>query len=145
MTPEQKHLVQTSFVQVLSIADIAAEMFYTQLFCLDPNLKKLFRGEIREQGQKLMHALRLAVAGLDRLDKLVPALEVLGRKHVDYGVEDKDYETVGAAFIATLEKGLGPGFTPEIREAWTAVYTLLAAVMRASAKTHAPLRAELIA
>ena len=134
MTPEQKHLVQTSFAQVLSISDIAAEMFYTQLFRMDPTLIRLFKGEMREQGQKLMYALRLAVSGLDRLDKVAPALETLGRKHAEYGVEDKDYETVGAAFIATLEKGLGPGFTPEIREAWRAVYDLLASIMRDAAK-----------
>ena len=140
MTPEQKQLVQTSFAQVLSIADIAAEMFYTQLFRMDPKLKGLFTGEMREQGQKLMYTIRLAVAGLDRLGRLVPALETMGRRHAEYGVEDKDYETVGAAFIATLERGLGPGFTPEIKEAWIAVYRLLAAIMRAAAKTHVPVR-----
>ena len=31
----------------------------------------------------------------------------------------------------TLEKGLGPEFTPEVRDAWTTVYGVLAATMKA--------------
>ena len=36
---------------------------------------------------------------------------------------------VGAALLWTLEKGLGPDFTPETRAAWTEAYTALAGVM----------------
>ena len=37
------------------------------------------------------------------------------------------YDTVGAALLDTLQTGLGAAFTPELlREAWTAMYTLVA-------------------
>jgi nitric oxide dioxygenase len=48
-------------------------------------------------------------------------------------VKDADYGTVGAALLWTLGEGLGPDFTPETKEAWTAAYTLLAGVMTQAA------------
>jgi hemoglobin-like flavoprotein len=130
MTPEQKSLVQSTFRLVLPIADTAAVIFYDRLFELDPSLRHMFRGDIKEQRQKLMQMIAVAVKGLDRLEELVPAVEALGRRHAGYGVTERHYETVGAALLWTLEKGLGSVFTAEVREAWTAVYQLLAATMQ---------------
>jgi hemoglobin-like flavoprotein len=133
MTSEQRLLVQSSFAKLTSISEVAAELFYQTLFELDPKLKLLFRGDMKEQGRRLMQMIEVAVRGLDRLDALKPALAALGARHVAYGVKDRDYETVGAAFIATLERGLGPDFTPEVKGAWIAVYTLLATTMKTAA------------
>ena len=46
---------------------------------------------------------------------------------------DKHYDTVGAALLWTLEKGLGTAFTPEVKEAWVTVYALLATTMKNAA------------
>jgi hemoglobin-like flavoprotein len=86
-----------------------------------------------EQGKKLMAMIATAVKGLNNPDKLVPAVQQLGRNHVGYGVVDAHYDTVGAALLWTLEQGLGEAFTPEVKDAWAAVYTLLATVMKAAA------------
>ncbi len=126
----QKALVQTSFAQVRPSADAAAALFYRRLFELDPTLRPLFNGDMEEQGRKLMEMIGLAVKGLDRPDTLLPALAALGRRHAGYGVSERDYETVGEALIWTLEQGLGPSFTPDIREAWTALYGFVADTMR---------------
>ena len=133
MTPEQKTLVQKSFAKVLPIADIAAELFYGRLFELDPTLRHMFHGDMKEQGRKLMTMIRVAVANLDRLDEIVPAVEALGERHARYGVEDSHYETVGTALIWTLEQGLGEDFTPETRQAWVEVYGVLTSVMQNAA------------
>ena len=77
-----------------------------------------------------------------KLETILPAVKDLGRRHVGYGVEPAHYETVGTALIATLEKGLGSGFTPEVRAAWIEAYTALAAVMQdAAAGVGAPAKA----
>jgi hemoglobin-like flavoprotein len=133
MNTIQKALVQTSFAQVQPIADAAAALFYRRLFELDPTLRPLFKGDMEEQGRKLMEMLALAVKGLDRPDALLPALAALGRRHAGYGVNEHSYETVGAALLWTLEQGLGPGFTPDIREAWAALYRFVADTMRQGA------------
>lgn len=132
---EQKtvELVQGTFDAVEPIADKAAELFYGKLFELDPELKPLFKGDMAEQGKKLMTMIGLAVRGLNNLEALVPAVQNLGVRHVDYGVKDEHYGTVGAALLWTLEQGLGEAFTEEVKQAWTEVYTVLADTMKSAA------------
>jgi len=93
----------------------------------------MFKSDIREQGKKLMQMITVAVRGLGDLGKLVSAVEDLGRRHVGYGVRKKDYDTVATALLWTLEKGLGPEFTPEVKEAWVETYTILATTMQQGA------------
>lgn len=137
MTPEQKVLVQKSFEKVQPIADVAAQLFYNRLFELDPALRHLFKGDMKEQGQKLMNMLQIAVRGLDRMEQLVPAVSALGQRHASYNVRPEHYTTVGSALIWTLEQGLGEDFTPETREAWITVYEVLTGVMKSAATSLA--------
>jgi hemoglobin-like flavoprotein len=138
MTPKQIELVQTTWEKCVPIADQAAALFYGKLFELDPKLKPLFTSDIKEQGKKLMTMITMAVRGLNDLGRLVPAVEELGRRHVGYGVKDEHYATVGAALLWTLEQGLGSAFTPEVKEAWTEVYTVLATTMQKGASPAVP-------
>ena len=126
-------LVQSSWRQVSAIAPQAGALFYAKLFAVDPALRPLFKGPIEDQAAKLMQMIGVAVGKLDDLDALLPVLGNLGRRHAGYGVQDTHYETVGAALLQTLEQGLGAGFTPAVREAWTEVYGVLADVMSAAA------------
>lgn len=85
------------------------------------------------QSQKLMQVLTTVVADLDHPEAIVPEVEALGVRHAGYGVTLTQYDTVAAALLWTLEQGLGTKFTPDVREAWTAAYTLLAATMKSAA------------
>src|SRR5215207_2566617 len=124
-------LVQQTWEQVLPIADIAAELFYGRLFELDPALRPLFpQSDMTEQKRKLMQMLTVAVRGLARFDELRPALEAMGARHAGYGVVERHYETVGAALIWTLARGLGAAFTPEVQHAWATTYFTIAEVMQ---------------
>jgi hemoglobin-like flavoprotein len=134
LTAVQKSLVQNSFASIATIADDAAVLFYQRLFELDPSLRPMFRGDMKEQRKKLMQMITAAVKGLDRLEQLVPVVQDLGRRHAGYGVADSHYDTVGAALLWTLEAGLGRAFTPDVKEAWTAVYGLLATTMKNAAR-----------
>jgi|GEM_PF-286614 len=129
MTPKQISLVQETWAKVKPIAPQAADIFYNTLFEMDPSLKPLFKNNMTEQGNKLMTMLDTAVKLLNSPDKLIPAVEKLGVRHVDYGVTAAHYDTVGAALLKTLEAGLGDAFTPTVKKAWTAVYTVLAKTM----------------
>lgn len=133
MTPEQATLVKSSWAKVVPIKEQAAAMFYGKLFEIDPALKAMFKGNMEEQGRKLMTVINFAVNGLDRIEAIVPAVQDLGKRHVAYGVKDKDYDTVGAALLWTLEQGLGAEFTAEVKAAWTAVYGVLATTMKQAA------------
>ena len=137
MTNEQIKLVQDSFRQVAPIAETAAQLFYARLFELDPDLELLFKGNLSEQGRKLMQMLGVAVNSLDRMDQLLPVVRSLGARHVSYGVRDKDYDTVGQALLWTLRKGLGEAFTPDVEAAWTNIYSTLASTMQSGSETPA--------
>jgi hemoglobin-like flavoprotein len=133
MTPEQITLVRDSFAKVATIAPAAAAMFYDRLFALDADLQPLFKGDMAEQGRKLMAMIGTAVANLDRRGDIVPAVQALGRRHAEYGVTPGHYETVANALLWTLQQGLGPDFTPAARDAWTSCYVVLSGEMKAAA------------
>lgn len=122
MNRQQIDLVRHSFALVQPIAAQAAALFYDELFAADPSLRTLFRGDMAQQGDRLMAMIGSAVGLLDRPDALLPVLCRLGARHGAYGVADSHYATVGGALLRTLERGLGPAFTPEVRAAWAALY-----------------------
>ena len=137
MTPEQVQLVQDSFAKVAAIRDQAAALFYRRLFELDPGLRPLFKGAMTAQGARLMTALGGVVGSLDQLERILPALRALGRRHAAYGVRPEHYATVGEALIWTLQQALGPAFTREMRRAWIDAYGRLAWTMIAAAEEDA--------
>jgi hemoglobin-like flavoprotein len=133
MTSENQALVRDSFAKLVPIARQAAALFYDRLFSLDPSLRPLFKGDMTEQGRKLMAMIGAAVANLDKLEMIAPAVEDLGRRHVAYGVQPAHYDTVASALLWTLAQGLGEAFTPPVEAAWTEVYTILATTMKKAA------------
>jgi nitric oxide dioxygenase len=133
LTPQQISRVQESFDLVQPMAMAAASVFYARLFDLDPGLRRLFPEDLLDQQRKLMQLLGAGVRGLSRPEQLFPVLRDLGRRHTGYGVRPEDYDTVGAALIWTLERGLGDAFGPDLRAAWTAAYAVMAAAMQEGA------------
>lgn len=129
-------LVQGSWEKVIPIADTAVDIFYTKLFELDPSLKAIFpqdEAAMKGQKNKLRDMLVAAVAGLSNVEKLVPVLQDLGKRHAGYNVEASHYDTVGAALIGTLAAGLGDAFTDEVKDAWVEVYGVMATTMKDAA------------
>lgn len=134
MTPEQIRLVQETFAQVVPIQEKAADLFYNRLFETTPDTKPLFAAaDMGSQGRKLMGSIAYVVGHLGAPEAILPAVRELARRHVGYGVQTAHYASVGAALLWTLEQGLGPAFTPEVREAWGEAYGLLSGVMIAAA------------
>jgi methyl-accepting chemotaxis protein len=131
-------LVQSSWAKVAPISATAGPLFYANLFEADPSLKALFKGDMEQQSAKLMQMISAAVGKLNDLDFLVPVLQQLGQRHGTYGVVPAHYATVGGALLKTLEQGLGADFTPDVKQAWTAVYTVMSDVMIEAASSPAP-------
>jgi hemoglobin-like flavoprotein len=134
-------LIRASFARVAPMQGTVADLFYDHLFAVSPKLRELFPADLHEQKRKLMHMISTAVGGLSDLNALVPAVKALGARHSGYGVTAEHYLLVGEALLWTLELGLGPDFTPEVRSAWTRVYQVLAATMQAGATEAAEVRA----
>jgi len=133
LTEDQKKLVRASITRAERMAEVVGLIFYKRLFELDPSLRRLFQNNIQEQSKKLMATLKMVVDGLEYSQELVASIRSLGRRHVQYGVKEHHYDTVGEALVWALEKGLGAEFPPEARNAWITVYTWLAATMKEAA------------
>jgi hemoglobin-like flavoprotein len=134
MRPETEQLVRESWARFEPIAEQSARFFYDKLFELNPDAQLLFaRTDMDAQGRKVMRMFAELVRTLDQPEALITEVADLGRRHVHYGVRDSDYDSVGTALLWTLERGLGPAFTPEVRNAWTEAYLLLSIVLRRAA------------
>lgn len=129
MTPNQLALVQSSWEKVVPIAPDAAKLFYGRLFEVAPSVRGLFKGDIEEQGKKLMTIITTVVRGLKQFDRLEMAVWQLGRRHVAYGAIEAHYGVVADTLLWTLQQGLGPAFTNDIKEAWQAALNIIAGVM----------------
>lgn len=123
-------LLRRSVARLAPIAEPAAALFYRRLMETDASTRPLFAGtDMAAQGAKLMQALGMALATLERPEALVPKLCEMARRHVADGVERAHYASVGAALLWTLAQGLGEDFTPEVADAWAEAYAVLTDVM----------------
>jgi len=94
-------------VKLVALTSQAAALFYGRLFEIAPVVKSLLRGDMTEQGCKLMATLGAVVNSLGNLEAVLPAASALAKRHVDYGVKAAHYPPVGAALLWTLEQNLG--------------------------------------
>ena len=90
-------LLESSFAAIAPRGHQLTEVFYRNLFADYPAVISLFSGvDMGEQRKKLLASLKLAVENLRRPAVLVPALEAMGARHVDYGAREEHYPAVGA-------------------------------------------------
>ena len=133
MTPKQIELVQSTWAHIAPQSVHAAEVFYSRLFQLEPTLRYMFPPDMSLQRRTLMEMLNFVVNGLYCFDALVSEFKELGRRHVDYGVEEWQYDLVREALLGMLGEKLGERFTPEVEAAWAETYDRLADVMKSAA------------
>lgn len=134
MTPLQIDLVQDSFALIVPRRAEASAIFYKRLFALAPETRSLFRGNLVEEGRKLMQVLATIVRNLGNLGPLLDSVEYLGQRHVAYGVREAHYAVVGEVLIDTLHECLGESFTPQTERAWAYAYTILSGRMIRAAR-----------
>lgn len=129
MTNRQIQLVKDSWNYVAPISDVAADLFYNRLFEVAPGVRPLFKGDIRQQGHKLMGMLSMIVSKLDSLEILLDEIKKLAQRHNKYGAHPAHYQVVGECLIWTLAKGLGEKWNKELEESWIAAYSILSGAM----------------
>ncbi len=130
---EQKKILRSTWIKVLTAGDAAGEIFYQRLFELDPDLQPLFSStDMTAQRKKLIQSLSLVINSLSDPEPLIAYLQALGRRHVEYGVSDRHYDTVEAALLLTLEQVLGEAWNDAVRDAWSDAYGVVAGVMKSN-------------
>ncbi len=129
MTPQQKELVRKTFESLQPKKDLLSDLLYKKLFELEPKSQALFRGDMIEQQRKLTRMLHISVENLDNPAELQPMLFNLGQIHHSAGIEEHHFSSFGEAMVFAVKTVLGKDFTPEVEDAWKAVYLYLASTM----------------
>ncbi len=142
MTPEQIALVQRSYRELIDHGqtDALAVRFYERLFAGDPAVEALFSTDPVVQRAKFVDELGAIVWAISNLTTLLERTHELGARHVDYGVVSSQYRGVGDALLGALADVEGDGFGPELLEAWTMAYNLVAETMMHGADEAARLK-----
>jgi len=122
--------LETSFDLVAPRGDELVDTFYTRLFATAPAVEPLFaRTDLAHQKTMLLATLVLLRKSLRDLGAVVPKLQELGRRHVDYGARPEHYPVVGEVLIDSMAEVAGPQWRPEYGRAWAAALAVVAGVM----------------
>lgn len=125
--------LRQSWTELEKLGDQAAAYFYATLFTLDPSLRDMFPAAMSGQRDRLLAALGHIVSHVDDGPTLTAFARQLGRDHRRFDVRPEHYPLVGQALLHTLERGLGPAWTPELAARWTRAYELVAGLMMEAA------------
>jgi hemoglobin-like flavoprotein len=135
MTEEQITLVKNSWKMFQKVdAGLIGDVFYSKLFCDNPQLRSMFPFSMKQQHKKLIDMLSVIIAKLDDLSEITADIKIMARRHEGYGVKPQHYRLAGNALIWTLKRGLGGDWNDDLEKAWMAAYTKLAEAMIAAAR-----------
>lgn len=142
MTPAQLRLLQRSFNKVEPVADQFGTLFYERLFAIAPEMKPLFRTDIKAQQSKFMKVIGevvqlhlraiicLPATAQTSGEALLPGAYWSGKLHAAYGVRMEDFESMKQALLWALQQMLKDDLTPEVQDAWVAAYDIVVQAMK---------------
>jgi len=142
MTPAQIRLVQRSFARIEPDVEKFGALFYERLFAIAPEMRPLFRTDLKAQQSKFMKVISevvqlqlralisLPVTAQANGQAVLPGAFWSGKLHSAYGVKLEDFETMKLALLWAFEQVLESEFTPDLRAAWVAAYDIVVIAMR---------------
>lgn len=129
LTVGEVDIVRRSFLNLGVENAHAGEVFYRQLFTLQPELRGLFVGDMDKQSEKMTNMLGMIVSQIHNMPELLPMLSDLAKRHLVYGVRVEHYQHVGHALLSMMKEIMGHQFNTEVAEAWTKAYDGIAITM----------------
>ena len=141
LNSDEKTMIVGSYRLIVPVWETVADLFYGRLFEDHPQYRQLFPEDMSGQKRKLMRMLAFITKSLDwnedqwkedvspQEDLFLVVLALGRRHHVLYKIPDDSYARVGGALMWALDQGLGEAFTPELQQAWTKLYRVLATSM----------------
>ncbi len=130
LTEQQIQLLETSFAAVAPRGAELVELFYEHLFADYPEVIPMFANTVpAEQQKKLLASLKLVVDNIRKPEKLGPALEQMGARHVQYGTKEAHYPAVGATLLKSLAEIAGDLWNDELQDAWATAYGAISEIM----------------
>ncbi|RFU80218.1 nitric oxide dioxygenase [Trichoderma arundinaceum] len=129
LTQEQIAIIKSTVPIIREHGTVVTTTFYANMLAAHPELKNYFSLRNQQTGAQqaaLANSVLAAATHIDRLSAITGAVEKIAHKHVSLFILPEHYPIVGKYLIGAFEQILGDAFTPEIKEAWTIAYGLLA-------------------
>ncbi len=117
MSPSQ--LLQENLQLVVTRDPDLMQLFYGRLFDRYPQTKALFRRNGKEeQARMLSEAVAALVDRVDDPEFVRDSMLDVGRRHLDYGVEDHMYAWLGECLLETMKQVSAEAWNEELEAAW---------------------------
>ncbi len=129
MTPEQIQLVKQSWDALWPKWSEFADKVYGAFFAIAPDARHLFAADMEPQKIKLMDTMTVIIGYLDNPSMFESIISHSGKQHQRFGARIEHYEGFRSALLEALRLQFGPAFTPQVEEAWTALYDDVRRVM----------------
>jgi hemoglobin-like flavoprotein len=127
-------ILEESFDLVAPQGEELVRRFYERLFEVAPAVQPLFADvDMDRQRQALLNMLLVLRESLHDLDDVVPDLQELGARHVDYGAQEAHYPVVGEVLVGVMAEMAGDAWKPEYTATWQEAYAVVQDVMLAGA------------
>ncbi len=131
LTPAQIAIVKATVPVLQQHGETITTLFYKNLLEAHPELRGIFNATAQSTGRQpraLAAAVLAYATHIDNLPALSRAVERIAHKHASLGVQPGQYAVVGEHLMGAIGAVLGDAATPEIVDAWTTAYGVLAAV-----------------
>ena len=123
-------ILRDSFALIEPKAEEVMSRFYDELFLRFPAVKPMFANTTKAKQMKMLLAsLKLVIANLDNPDKLVPALQQMGKRHKGYGAVPEHYTAVADTLMDVMKEFAGKAWTKKVHNAWSDALNLVAETM----------------
>ncbi|KAK4166900.1 putative flavohemo protein [Cladorrhinum sp. PSN259] len=131
LTADQIAIVKATAPVLKEHGVTITSVFYKNMITEVPELHNFFSTTSQATGRQpraLAGAVLAYATYIDDLPKLAHAVERIAHKHVSLQVTADQYAIVGKYLIQAIGQVLGDAATPDIVDAWTAAYGVLADV-----------------
>ncbi|PAT11753.1 hemin transporter [Corynebacterium hadale] len=128
-------LIKATLPPVGENIETITKTFYNKMFTAHPELiaNTFNRGNQKQGAQQKALAASVATFATQLVDPNAPdpvmMLDRIAHKHVSLGIRKDQYQIVHDNLMAAIAEVLGDAVTPEVAEAWDAVYWLMADVL----------------
>lgn len=129
LTPVQEEIIQATAPVVAEHLDEITQHFYPLMFERYPQVKPLFNQAHQQNGgqPRALAGMILAYVQLRHSpQKALETLQIVVNKHVALDIQPDQYLIVGECLMAAIGEVLGDAVTPEVADAWSALYQELA-------------------
>ncbi|MYL23430.1 NO-inducible flavohemoprotein [Halomonas alkaliantarctica] len=129
LSPSQEEIIKATAPVVAEHLETITQRFYPLMFARYPQVMPLFNQTHQQNGGQPRALAKSVLAYVQLRQSPAQAratLETVVNKHVSLDIQPEHYPIVGECLMAAIGEVLGDAVTPEVADAWSALYQELA-------------------